>query len=269
MNLSDKSMPPLKSCLTGVYMTMRNKIRTLIADDDAIILRGMKKFIDWEQYGFEIVATAADGRALLELCREQEIDVVITDIEMPKMNGLEMMRALRENNKEIKIVVISGFDKFEYAKEAIQHGVSYYLLKPINPVELVGVLNRLREEFSGTQVFRAQEQPKQMNIEQIVRLVKEKIDHNEDKDISLEYIQEHYYVNLAYFSRAFKEIVGIPFTRYRQNHKMRYAAFLLEHTNCRLYEIAEKLDYEDERYFSRVFKKHYGMTPREWREQKR
>lgn len=248
---------------------MRNKIRTLIADDDAIILQGMRKFIDWEQYGFEIVATAADGKTLLQLSREKEIDVVITDIEMPKMNGLEMMKALRETNKEVKIIVISGFDKFEYAKQAIQYGVSYYLLKPINPVELVGVLNQLRNDFSERQTFAEEGPSEQMDVEQIVRLVKEKIDANEDKDINLEYIQEHYYINFTYFSRAFKDIVGIPFTRYKQNHKMRYASFLLENTSYKLYEIAEKLDYDDERYFSRVFKKHYGMTPREWREQKK
>lgn len=240
----------------------------MIADDDAIILRGMKKFIDWNQYGFDIVATADNGRTLLELCRQKEVDVVITDIEMPKMNGLEVMKALKEINKNIKIIVISGFDKFEYAKQSIQYGVFYYLLKPINPVELIGVLNKLREEFFVMPEQKAEPFGDPKDVGQIVKLVKKKIDENDDKEISLEYIQEHYYVSPAYFSKVFKELTGVNFIKYRQNHKMLYAEYLLEHTDYRLYEIAERLDYEDERYFSRVFKKHHGMTPKEWKDER-
>lgn len=250
---------------------MKKKIKTVIADDDAIILRGMRKFIDWNQYGFDITATADNGRDLLELCRNREVDVVITDIEMPKMDGLEVMKALREIDKKIKIVVISGFDKFEYAKQSIRYGVFSYLLKPINPVELVGVLNQLREEFFEPFEEKAREDepvPESKDISQIVNEIKKKIDENEDKEISLDYIQEHYFISAAYFSRVFKETVGVNFIKYRQNHKMRYAEYLLDHTHFRLYEIAEKLHYEDERYFSRVFKKHYGLTPKEWRDRK-
>lgn len=248
---------------------MRKNIRTLIADDDAIILRGMKQFIDWKQYGFEIVATVNNGRDLLEVCRTQDIDLVITDIEMPKMNGLDVMRELRQENKQLKIIVISGYDKFEYAKMAIAYGVYYYLLKPINPVELVGVLNRLRGELSDTNAKEGNARQETMDITQVVQEVKKRIDDNEDACLTIEYIHEHYFVSSSYFSKAFKDIVGVNFSTYRLNHKMRYAAYLLEHTNYRMYEIAEKLHYDDERYFGRVFKKYYGKTPKEWRNERR
>lgn len=244
---------------------MGRYIRTIIADDDAIILKGMKKFIDWKQYGFDVIATADNGKDLLNLCEQLEVDVVITDIEMPKLNGLDAMKVITQKYKEIKLIVISGFDKFDYAKQSIQYGVVHYLLKPINPVELISVLNRLRNEFIDNEMeMDAIENPQ--DIYQVVRNVKEKIDKNEDQGIGLEYIQEHYFVSATYFSKVFKEVVGVSFIKYKQNHKMIFAKYLLEHTNLRLYEIAEKLNYEDERYFSRVFKKNIGVTPKEWRE---
>lgn len=248
---------------------MRRKIRTLIADDDAIILRGMRKFIDWEQYGFEIVDTVSNGKDLLEVCRNKTIDLVITDIEMPKLNGLDVMKELRKENKHLKIIVISGYDKFEYAKLAISYGVYYYLLKPINPVELVGVLNRLREELSEIKEKDESIKRETTDITQVVQEIKKRIDDNDDADLSIEYIQENYFVSSSYFSKAFKDMVGVNYSTYRLNHKMRYAAYLLEHTNYRMYEIAEKLHYDDERYFGRVFKKYYGKTPKEWRNEKR
>lgn len=248
---------------------MRRKIRTLIADDDAIILRGMRKFIDWEQYGFEIVDLVSNGKDLLEACRNKSIDLVITDIEMPKLNGLDVMKELRKENKYLKIIVISGYDKFEYAKLAISYGVYYYLLKPINPVELVGVLNRLREELSEIKEKDESIKRETIDITQVVQEIKKRIDDNDDADLSIEYIQENYFVSSSYFSKAFKDMVGVNYSTYRLNHKMRYAAYLLEHTNYRMYEIAEKLHYDDERYFGRVFKKYYGKTPKEWRNEKR
>lgn len=244
---------------------MRKYIKIIIADDDAIILRGMRKFIDWNQYGFEIIAMVDNGKELIKLCETEEVDAIITDIQMPKLNGLEAMNNITQINKNIKLIVISGFEKFEYAKQAIQYGVYAYLLKPINPVELIGVLNKLKAEFFQPEI-KEDVNVEGYDIAKIINEVKRKIDQNEDDEINLEYIQARYYISPTYFSKAFKEMVGMNFTHYRTCHKMLYAKYLLEHTNFRLYEIAEKLKYEDERYFSRVFKKFYGKTPREWRD---
>ena len=121
--------------------------RVLLVDDEEEIRRGISCKIDWLRLGFMLVGQAGNGEEALELAEQLRPDVVLTDIKMPFMDGLELCRRLRQSLPAAKLVVFSGFDDFEYARQAVSMGVSEYILKPINAPELMQVLSKLREQL--------------------------------------------------------------------------------------------------------------------------
>ena len=122
-----------------------------IIDDEPIIRNGICKMIDWNALGFEISCRAQNGKQALEQLEIEKVDVIITDIEMPIMDGLSFIREVRsledEKRKEYQkeIIVLTAYDEFEYAKTAIRYGVSEYILKPIDEVEMTKILINLKK----------------------------------------------------------------------------------------------------------------------------
>ncbi|MEJ8305222.1 response regulator [Saccharibacillus sacchari] len=120
-------------------------IKLLLADDEPIILRGLKKLLPWEELGFEIVGEAADGRELRQLIRELSPQLVISDISMPEGSGIEVIQEMNRSGGQAKIVFISAFQEFGYAREAVQLGALDYLVKPISKSELESVVRKAAE----------------------------------------------------------------------------------------------------------------------------
>ena len=121
--------------------------RVLLVDDEEDIREGISRKMDWLGLGFSLVGEAANGQDALELAESLRPDVILTDIKMPFMDGLELCRILTDRLPAARFVVFSGFDAFEYAKQAIQMNVVEYILKPINADELSAVLRRLKDQL--------------------------------------------------------------------------------------------------------------------------
>lgn len=119
--------------------------KVLIVDDEPFIRLGLKKMINWEEEGFSIIGEARNGVEALNIVNTESIDLIITDISMPKMDGISFINKLRKYNKNVKIVFLTGYREFEYAKQGIRLGIKEYLLKPINPSELLSVLRNIKE----------------------------------------------------------------------------------------------------------------------------
>ena len=135
-------------------------IKVLIADDEPYIRQGLKILINWEQYGFEISGEASNGFEAVELMKQTKYDLIITDIKMPQMNGLELIEYTREHiSKDIRFIILSGFYEFEYAKKAIRYDVADYVLKPVQKEELTRVLEDYKEQY-----YRQLENRKKMEI---------------------------------------------------------------------------------------------------------
>lgn len=124
------------------------KYKVLLIDDEPSALEGMQLWIDWEELGFELCGTCGNGREGLRLMKLLEPDLVITDVNMPLMNGLEMIEAWQEQDAgRPKFVILSGYSEFEYARTAISYGISHYLLKPVFPEEAAEELREIHQEL--------------------------------------------------------------------------------------------------------------------------
>ncbi|WP_166543898.1 response regulator transcription factor [Acutalibacter sp. 1XD8-36] len=121
----------------------------MVVDDEPLILKGFEKVIPWEEFGIEITDKAESGEQALELLRKKETDILITDIRMQGMSGLELLRNLRELGMHIKTIILSGYDDFQYVKEASQYGIENYLLKPIEESELEETLRHLTQKLDN------------------------------------------------------------------------------------------------------------------------
>lgn len=121
--------------------------RILLVDDEALIREAVSENVKWEQYGYELAGSCENGKEALEFIEENPVDVVFTDICMPYMDGMELSEKLSEDYPAVKIVILSGYDDFDYAKKAIRYGVKEYLLKPITADEMGDVLLTLKTEM--------------------------------------------------------------------------------------------------------------------------
>ncbi|MCR5691608.1 MAG: response regulator [Eubacterium sp.] len=122
-------------------------MKVFLVEDEFIVREGIKNNVDWAGNGFEFCGEASDGELAFPMISNEKPDILITDIRMPFMDGLELSRMVRKEFPEIKIIILSGHEEFEYAKAAIQIGVEEYLLKPINGEELLQVVNRVAEKI--------------------------------------------------------------------------------------------------------------------------
>lgn len=120
-------------------------IKVFLVEDEVVVREGMKKNVDWEAHGFNLVGEASDGELAYPLIQELKPDIIITDIKMPFMDGLELSKLVVKSLPEAKIIILSGYDEFAYAKEAITIGITEYILKPITSKRLLEVLDRIKE----------------------------------------------------------------------------------------------------------------------------
>ena len=121
-------------------------LRLMIVDDEQIIREALSEMVDYQSIGYELVATAKNGMEALDTIRDEYPDVVVTDIRMPFINGLELIDRSRKSDSNITFVLLSGYGEFEYAKEAMKYGVRHYLLKPTDKRELIETLIAIRQE---------------------------------------------------------------------------------------------------------------------------
>lgn len=122
-------------------------IKAIVVDDEILTREGISANIPWEKLGYELVAVCADGREARDYVQGHEVDVVLTDICMPYMDGLQLSEFLYHEYPQIKIIIFSGYDEFEYAKQALKYQASEYLLKPVTASELSGVLIQIGEKI--------------------------------------------------------------------------------------------------------------------------
>ncbi|WP_168735380.1 response regulator transcription factor [Cohnella fermenti] len=238
----------------------------LLVEDEPKIRQGLRAIIEDVIKSELRIMEADNGRAAFELFRTAErTDLVITDIRMKEMDGLELLRRIKQEQKETPIVVVSGHDEFEYAREALRYGVVDYLLKPIERVELAKVIARIQAE--GKEAAPAGDESAEPDKERLViRKVKELIQQSLGLDISLQFLAERVYLHPKYLSETFKRETGQNLSDYVTERRIAKAKQLLTGTTLKVAEVAAMCGIPNHKYFASLFKQHTGATPTEYRE---
>lgn len=173
--------------------------KVLIVDDEFRIGMLVKKLIEWERFRLQCVDIVNDGETAYRIIQESNPDIVITDIRMPRMNGLDLVRMTKESNPGVRFVIISGYKEFEYAHKALQYGVNDYLLKPINEHELNQVMDKLTKELAqSTEALKEQYEWKK-TVSASEHIIKRDLLNqilNQEKEYTKAEIEEEYRVVL-------------------------------------------------------------------------
>lgn len=222
----------------------------------------------WDSLGFELVGSTNNGQSALDFVTRTRPHVVLTDIRMPKMDGLELLRIVRERFTNTKVVILSGYDDFSYAQAAIKLGVSDFLVKPVDADALAGALLKVRREiFDDPRIL--QENPAtntgetetENNGHRLVQRAETHIRQNFTRDISVEELSSLVGLSANYFSHLFKKTMGCGVKEYIHALRIAQAKKLLAESDLKIYEIAEQVGYTDYKHFSGVFKKVAGIAP--------
>lgn len=239
-------------------------IRLLVADDEETIRKGVAKYIKLHTDRFDKIYEAETGEQAIEIVLKHQPDIILLDVQMPGKNGIDVMREIDKAGLHPMIVIVSGYDDFKYAQQALKYGAMEYLLKPIRANDILDCINKLADEKFGvaeTEVFTKEDAP-----------------HNHFAKAAQEYISEHYAENLSlsivadrigissgYLSTICAQNLGCGFVDYLNSVRIERACCYLEQNYLKTYEVAYKVGFRDEKYFSKVFKKIKGMSPKDYR----
>lgn len=236
---------------------MLEKRRVLLVEDEEIIRKGIKKMIEQVIGGYEVCFEAVDGQEALRMLEYAQPHVIITDIRMEHLNGLELIQKVRMQNETLPIIIISGYADFHYAQTAIAYGASAYLIKPVDRIELIQALAKACPV--------QEDSPEAIDGNQIIARVKTLIKSQLNRSISLRTVADEVGINHQYLSALFKSITGENFSHYVTRKRIEKARYLLSSTTLKVYEIAGLTGYRSEKHFSSSFKSMTGLTPSEFR----
>ena len=245
--------------------------RILIVEDEEIIRQGLVSTIDWLSMGCVVAGDAPDGKAGLELLRRERPDILLTDIRMPRMDGIEMAERAREEGILPHLVFLTSYAEFSYAKKAIELRAADYLLKPVDEKELGALMRRLAAEDPE----RSAEEPLIERIDWVrwieddalnpyVRHAMDRIRQDYREKLSIELLAEEAGVSASYLSRKFKEAAGQTFLELLTRERLQKAMLQLASGKYRVYEVAEENGFGDYKNFCTVFKKYTKVSPREF-----
>jgi YesN/AraC family two-component response regulator len=244
--------------------------KVIVCEDEVMILDNIVKKINQSELDFEVIGKAMNGRQAVELVEEHLPDVVVSDIKMPFVDGLELIGKIDIKYPYIKKIIISGYAEFEYAQKAMKFNVCDYLLKPVKNDELIQTLIKLKmdldNEFNEL-MDKAGVVKEQVTPYEAVKFTQWYIRANFEKDINFNMISMRFNYTPGYLSKLFNQYIGESPNKYYLNLKINKAKYLLVHCEkLSIRQIGEMIGYEDQSYFSRIFKKIVGKSPLEYRE---
>lgn len=246
-------------------------MKLIIVDDEPKIRKGLLKLLA-AQEGWEVTGVFEDVRSALKALYELEADVIVTDIKMPEVSGLDLIRQIRERNLNLPVIILSGYGNFSYAQKAIELGVTRYLLKPTDPRELLSVLRELERDLGFLPAAPGKEAGQDQTDEgenEVGNLLVVKaiqyIEVHYGGKITLKDMAEELHLSPNYLCELFKRHTGKNLMEYVTGYRMSKAKTYLNHIEYKVADVAEMVGYKEAKYFSSAFKKTYGMTPMEYR----
>lgn len=248
-------------------------LKLLIVEDEDFERRAIKFLVNkYFADKIEVVGEASNGEEAVDKALALKPEIILMDINLPLMDGLQVGEKIKEKDKNAEIVILTAYNYFEYAKRGIKIGVSDYLLKPYSDEEFLYSINKVMEKVKDRKQVSA---PMEELVEEgadfyntnnmeIVETAKKYIQKNYTKEISLEEIANHVSVSSFYLSRVFSKKEGMTYKDYLIKLRMEKAKQLLGEGKKAIKEISIEVGYADQNYFSRAFKKYYDKSPLEF-----
>ena len=237
--------------------------KLMVVEDESLIRRGLIQYYPWSEWGYQIAGEAENGAEALSLFASVTPDAILLDLNMPDMDGLEMLRRLRSKGIQCPVVVITGYAEFEYARQAINYGVSTYLLKPVKRKELKEAFQKVKEILDSQKP--AELLAGSIGLEPVIGY----IDVHFPSGIRMKELADLAHLSISQLTRSFRAETGMSVGEYIKKKRISTAKDLLIKTDLRIHEIAGRVGIDELSYFGKVFREETGMTPREFRERRK
>lgn len=250
--------------------------RVIVIEDETVVRRGIILTTDWASLNCVIVGEAANGEDGSQLLSRLAPDLIITDVKMPRMDGVEMIAHARACGCESRFIILTAHSDFKYAQSALRLGVSDYLTKPLKDGELehavAAVIGRMEhgDEKSDLQTppiagFNPDKKVTSKYVEEAIHYIQ----NHYREDVTISTVAGHLEISEGYLSRVFKKETDYTFTNYLTFYRIQLAMNRLKDIRVRIYEVADQTGYSDTAYFSAQFKKVTGISPSEFQERYR
>jgi two-component system, response regulator YesN len=233
-------------------MWMKN---VLVVEDEAIIRQGLKKLLEAIGAEYEVGEAKSGEEGMMQVLQKIP-HLIITDIRMGGMDGLAFIEKVRHVSNDVPIIILSGHNDFEYARAALKYGVTDYLLKPVDRVELSTVI---------TTIFKDKMEESYTDVSGQFQKILQYVQDHIGQELTLKHIADYMYLHPQYIGQLFKTELNQNFTDYLTFERMKRAKKLLKTTNLKVYEVARLSGYKSPKHFMSLFKQEAGMTPKEYR----
>lgn len=251
--------------------------KVIVVEDEDIIRKGLIFLMDWAKYNCSVVADCANGEEGLAAIQTHRPDIIITDISMPVMDGLEMIRRTYEEY-DYSAIILSSYSEFEYAQNAIRYGVLRYLLKPLKKEELEEAICKAVQEcekkgYYASASFSLRESAEEFLKENsreysgkdtLVREILDFVHENYQKKILMSDLVKRMNYSDTFLNKKFKEAMGTTFMEYVNRYRIQRAIEMLMNEGMAVQEVAWKCGIGEYKYFNTVFRKYVGCSPKEF-----
>ena len=254
-------------------------IRVVIAEDESPIARELNYLIRTEDPSFKIVKHVLNGKEGISFFESESADVIFTDINMPVVDGFELLSYVKKNHPSIVCVILTGFSEFSYAKKAISLGVVEYLLKPVDAAELSSLLGRIKTKIATSTDCKERSCPGKNDIAALKTYASSKVERemlllkidkflrdNFNKPINTKQLGDIFGFVPSYLSKLYREFYGLSPMEYVTQLRIERAKALINESEVFFVrDVARLVGYDDPLYFSKLFRKSTGYSPSDYR----
>lgn len=239
--------------------------RVVIVEDEELVRRGIALTVDWQSVDCTVAGEAANGEEGLEVIRRERPDLIVTDIKMPRLDGIEMLRQLRSEGNTAAVILLTAYSDFAYAQSAVKLGAADYLLKPFHDGELEEAVRRL--ELGEGKDPAGVELPTGGKSKYVMEVLRYVSGHYAEPDLGISQVAADLGISEGHLSHVFKKETGRTLGSYIADYRIQKAKELLRDCRSKVYEVAEQVGYRDITYFSAAFKRAVGVSPSEFQKQ--
>lgn len=237
-------------------------LKVLVVEDEELIRKGIVLAVDWAALDCVVVGEASNGEEALDAVERLSPSLIITDLKMPRMDGIEMLRRLREAGNPVYVIILTAYDSFTYAQSALRLGAVDFLLKPFHDGELEQAVRNLQSRMQTSEPVHGIPGLKKGDKSKYVLEAMDYIGaHYNDPGITVGSIAQSLGISEGHLSHMFKKETDYTLLNYLTRYRIHKSMELLRDCRRKVYEVAELVGYKDVTYFSATFKKWWGSPP--------